>query len=51
MKGSVNSRRPFAFGKALSDVVVEGREREAALMNGRWEDDIMMGLLDHAFRP
>lgn len=29
--------------------VVEGREREAALINGAWYDDIMMGLLSDEF--
>lgn len=28
---------------------VEGREREAAFVNGIWHDDIMMGLLDREF--
>lgn len=30
--------------------VIEGREREAALVNGSWHDDVMMGLLEHEFR-
>jgi RimJ/RimL family protein N-acetyltransferase len=29
--------------------VEEGREREAALVNGAWQDDIIMGLLDREF--
>lgn len=29
--------------------VEEGREREAALVNGVWQDDIVMGLLDREF--
>jgi RimJ/RimL family protein N-acetyltransferase len=29
--------------------VIEGREREAALVNGEWHDDVMMGLLEHEF--
>jgi RimJ/RimL family protein N-acetyltransferase len=29
--------------------IVEGREREAAVVNGAWHDDVMMGLLDYAF--
>ena len=29
--------------------VVEGREREAAFVNGAWHDDVMMGLLEHEF--
>ncbi|OCP37524.1 GNAT family N-acetyltransferase [Ensifer sp. LC163] len=28
---------------------VEGREREAALIDGEWHDDIMMGVLTHEF--
>ncbi|MGF6175624.1 GNAT family N-acetyltransferase [Ensifer sp. 4252] len=28
---------------------VEGREREAALIDGAWHDDIMMGILAHEF--
>jgi RimJ/RimL family protein N-acetyltransferase len=31
--------------------VVEGREREAAFVNGRWHDDVMMGLLASEFPP
>lgn len=32
--------------------VEEGREREAALVNGTWQDDVIMGLLDREFaRP
>jgi RimJ/RimL family protein N-acetyltransferase len=30
--------------------VEEGREREAAFVNGAWQDDIVMGLLDREFR-
>ncbi|MCY1382901.1 hypothetical protein D9M69_709710 [compost metagenome] len=26
---------------------IEGREREAALVDGEWRDDIMMGILAH----
>lgn len=29
----------------------EGREREAACVNGLWQDDIIMGLLDREFDP
>jgi RimJ/RimL family protein N-acetyltransferase len=29
--------------------VVEGREREAAFVDGVWHDDIMMAILDHEF--
>ena len=28
---------------------IEGREREAALIDGRWQDDIIMGVLDREF--
>ncbi|MFJ7354444.1 GNAT family N-acetyltransferase [Phyllobacterium sp. NPDC097923] len=30
--------------------IVEGRERETALVNGTRHDDIMMGLLEHEFQ-
>ena len=30
--------------------VVEGREREAAFVNGEWHDDVIMGLLDRELR-
>jgi RimJ/RimL family protein N-acetyltransferase len=29
--------------------VIEGREREAAFVNGAWHDDVMMGLLQNEF--
>lgn len=29
--------------------VIEGREREAGLVNGRWHDDVIMGVLEHEF--
>jgi RimJ/RimL family protein N-acetyltransferase len=29
--------------------VIEGREREAAFVDGTWHDDVMMGLLDREF--
>ena len=29
--------------------VIEGREREAALVDGRWYDDVMMGMLDREY--
>jgi len=29
--------------------VDEGRERESALVEGRWQDDLIMGLLDREF--
>lgn len=28
---------------------IEGREREAALVDGQWHDDVMMGILDREF--
>jgi RimJ/RimL family protein N-acetyltransferase len=31
--------------------VLEGREREAAHVNGRWHDDLRMGLLEQEFVP
>ena len=30
--------------------VVEGRERESCLMDGRWHDDLIMGVLEHEYR-
>ncbi len=30
--------------------VIEGREREAALVDGAWYDDVMKGLLDREYR-
>jgi RimJ/RimL family protein N-acetyltransferase len=30
--------------------IEEGREREAALVGGAWQDDIVMGILDREFR-
>jgi RimJ/RimL family protein N-acetyltransferase len=29
--------------------LIEGREREAAFVNGQWHDDVIMGLLEHEF--
>lgn len=26
---------------------IEGRERESAFLDGRWHDDLIMGLLEH----
>ena len=28
----------------------EGRERECALLDGAWHDDVIMGLLEHEYR-
>lgn len=42
-----NKRAIRAYEKC--GFIVEGCEREAALVNGTWHDDIMMGLLEHEF--
>lgn len=42
-----NKRAIRAYEKC--GFIIEGRERETAYVNGRWHDDIMMGLLDHEF--
>lgn len=42
-----NKRAIRAYEKC--GFVVEGREREAAFVNGAWHDDVMMGLLEHEF--
>lgn len=42
-----NSRAIACYRKC--GFVEEGREREAAFVNGRWEDDIIMGVLDREF--
>lgn len=42
-----NQRAIRAYEKC--GFVVEGREREAAFVNGAWHDDVMMGLLEHEF--
>ncbi|WP_331374951.1 GNAT family N-acetyltransferase [Sinorhizobium chiapasense] len=44
---SYNERAIAAYEKC--GFVEEGREREAAFVNGTWHDDVMMGLLDHEF--
>ena len=43
-----NARAIRAYEKC--GFVVEGREREAAWVDGRWHDDVLMGLLAHEFR-
>jgi len=43
-----NKRAIRAYEKC--GFVIEGRERETALVNGAWHDDIMMGLLEHEFQ-
>lgn len=42
-----NQRAIRAYEKC--GFVIEGREREAAFVNGAWQDDVMMGLLEHEF--
>lgn len=42
-----NKRAIRAYEKC--GFIIEGREREAALVNGAWHDDVMMSLLDHEF--
>lgn len=42
-----NSRAIACYRKC--GFVAEGREREAAFVNGGWEDDIIMGVLDREF--
>ncbi|AFL52271.1 RimJ/RimL family protein N-acetyltransferase [Sinorhizobium fredii] len=44
-----NSRAMACYRKC--GFVEEGREREAAFVNGGWEDDIIMGVLDREFCP
>ncbi|AHG44352.1 GCN5 family acetyltransferase [Rhizobium leguminosarum bv. trifolii CB782] len=44
---SYNQRAIRAYRKC--GFVEEGREREAAFVNGAWHDDVMMGLLEHEF--
>ncbi|RWM12879.1 MAG: N-acetyltransferase [Mesorhizobium sp.] len=44
---SSNSRAIACYRKC--GFVEEGHEREAALVNGAWQDDIIMGLLDREF--
>ncbi|TPN90498.1 GNAT family protein [Mesorhizobium sp. B1-1-5] len=46
---SCNSRAIACYRKC--GFVEEGREREAALVSGAWQDDIIMGLLDREFGP
>lgn len=43
-----NARAIAAYKKC--GFVEEGREREAAFVNGHWHDDVMMGLLEEEFR-
>jgi RimJ/RimL family protein N-acetyltransferase len=44
-----NTRAIRAYQKC--GFVVEGREREAAFVDGAWHDDVMMGILDREFGP
>ena len=39
-----DSRRPPCTVRGF---VEEGRERDAALVSGRWYDDVVMGILEH----
>ncbi|WP_261334018.1 GNAT family N-acetyltransferase [Rhizobium leguminosarum] len=43
-----NTRAIRAYQKC--GIVQEGREREAAFVNGSWHDDIMMGLLETEYQ-
>jgi RimJ/RimL family protein N-acetyltransferase len=43
-----NARALRAYQKC--GFVIEGREREAALVDGAWFDDVMMGILDREYR-
>ena len=42
-----NARAIWAYEK--SGFVAEGRERAAALVDGRWHGDIMMAILDREY--
>ncbi|WP_246249029.1 GNAT family N-acetyltransferase [Chelativorans alearense] len=44
---SSNARALACYRKC--GFVEEGREREAAFVNGAWQDDVIMGLLDREF--
>lgn len=44
---SYNHRAIRAYEKC--GFVVEGREREAAFVDGEWFDDVMMGILDREY--
>jgi RimJ/RimL family protein N-acetyltransferase len=43
-----NERAIRAYQKC--GFVVEGRERETAFVDGKWHDDLMMGLLSTEFQ-
>jgi RimJ/RimL family protein N-acetyltransferase len=43
-----NARALRAYQKC--GFVIEGREREAALVDGTWFDDLLMGILDREYR-
>jgi RimJ/RimL family protein N-acetyltransferase len=43
-----NARAVAAYEKV--GFVVEGREREAALIASKWHDDLILGLLDRDLR-
>jgi RimJ/RimL family protein N-acetyltransferase len=44
---SHNARAIRAYEKC--GFVFEGRERESALIDGAWHDDVIMGLIDREF--
>ena len=43
-----NTRALRAYAKC--GFVIEGREREAAFVDGQWHDDVLMGILEPEFR-
>jgi RimJ/RimL family protein N-acetyltransferase len=43
-----NARALGAYRKC--GFTTEGREREAAFVDGAWHDDVMMGILDREYR-
>jgi RimJ/RimL family protein N-acetyltransferase len=43
-----NARALRAYQKC--GFIIEGREREAAFVDGTWHDDVMMGILDREYR-
>jgi RimJ/RimL family protein N-acetyltransferase len=44
-----NARAIRSYAKC--GFTVEGREREAACVDGTWHDDLIMGILEHEFVP
>lgn len=45
---AINERAIRAYEKC--GFQVEGRERETAFLDGKWHDDLIMGLLEHELR-